>query len=131
MEGRYVITEFNETTGEPLGEHAKKFVNHCGYLVRDRLPINAREWKEKPNAPHISFVTDLDKSLIWDDIVPHFMLETDDAEMKELVKKWAMKKMATQFQSWKKKLYNDYVKKNLTPNFNTRGPISKLRPFLG
>ena len=87
MEGRYVITQFNTTTGEPLGSHAKKFVNHCGYLVRDRLPINAREWKEKTNAPHISFVSDLDKTLIWDDILQYFMLETDDADMKELVKK--------------------------------------------
>ena len=40
-----------------------------------------------------------------------------------------MKKMATQFQTWKKSLYTKYVKKNLTPNFNTRGPLVKLRPY--
>ena len=26
-------------------------------------------------------------------------------------------------------LYTKYVKKNLTPNFNTRGPLAKLRPY--
>ena len=40
-----------------------------------------------------------------------------------------MKKMATQFQTWKKSLYMKYVKKNLTSNFNTRGPLAKLRLY--
>ena len=40
-----------------------------------------------------------------------------------------MKKMATQFKTWKKSLYTKYVKKNLMPNFNTRGPLAKLRPY--
>jgi hypothetical protein len=39
-----------------------------------------------------------------------------------------MKKMATQFQSWKKKLYHTYAKKNLMPNFNARA-YAKLRPY--
>ena len=122
-------------TGEPLGPHARKFVQHCGCLVRDRLPISAREWKQKINEPHVSFVSDLDKNLIWDDILQHFTLQADDYdainddELKELVRKWAMKKMATQFQTWKKSLYMKYVKKNLTPNFNTSGPLTKLRPY--
>ena len=54
LEGRYIISEFNIETGEPLGPHARKFVQHCGYLVRDRLPISAREWKQKINEPHVS-----------------------------------------------------------------------------
>ena len=53
----------------------------------------------------------------------------NDDELKELVRKWAMKKMATQFQTWKKSLYMKYVKKNITPNFNTSGPLVKLRPY--
>ena len=28
-----------------------------------------------------------------------------------------------------KSLYTKYVKKNLTPNFNTRAPLTKLRPY--
>ena len=49
-----VPSRFNVETGEPLGPHARKFMQHCGYLIRDRLPISAREWKQKINEPHIS-----------------------------------------------------------------------------
>ena len=60
------------------------------------------EAKDQPE-PHVSFVSDLDQNLIWDDILQHFTLQADDYdainddELKELVRKWAMKKMATQF----------------------------------
>ena len=50
--------------------------------------------------------------------------------LEERVKSWALKKMATQFQTWKKQLYNKYIKQNKTPNFNEeRGPIQKARPY--
>ena len=39
-----------------------------------------------------------------------------------------MKKMATYFQAWKKKLHTDFIKKNLTPDFNDNRYV-KLRPF--
>ena len=48
-----------------VGPNKTKFMHHYGYLVRDRLPISTREWKKKTNAPHISFVFDRDKTLIW------------------------------------------------------------------
>jgi hypothetical protein len=35
--------------------------------------------------------------------------------------------MATQFQTWKKKLYNNFIKKNLTPDFSQNSPYKKLR----
>ena len=35
--------------------------------------------------------------------------------------------MATQFHSWKKKLYTEFVKKNLTPDFSENSPYKKLR----
>ena len=110
-------------------------MEHCGYLVRDRIPISIREWKKKINEPNVSFVSDVDKNLLWNDILAHFMLQADDYddinddELKELVQKWTMKKIATQFQTWEKSLYTKYVKKNLTPNFNTSGPLAKLRPY--
>jgi hypothetical protein len=78
-------------------------VQHYGCLVRDRLPISAHEWKQKINKPHVSFVSNLDKNLIWDDILQYFTLQADDYdainddELKELVRNWAMKKTATQF----------------------------------
>ena len=40
-----------------------------------------------------------------------------------------MKKMATQFQTWKKHLYTTYVKKNIAPDFTVPSPISKQRPY--
>ena len=88
-------------TGEPREPNKTKFMHHCGYLVRDRLPISTHEWK-KTNAPHISFVSDRDKTLIWKDVLVHFTLQTDGYddiidgdELKEWVRDWAMKKMAT------------------------------------
>lgn len=128
MEGRFILSEFEEDTGKVLGPHAQKFVSHCGYLVRDRIPINAHEWKQKKVAPHISFVSDRDKALVWQDVLQHFALDTEDEALKERVRNWAMKKMATQFQCWKKKLYNTFIRKNLTPDFNTKAYV-KLRPF--
>ena len=136
LEGRFIISEFNVDTGEPGGPNKTKSVHHCGYLVWDRLPISTREWKKKTNAPHISFVSDHDKTLIWKDVLVHFTLQTDGYddiidgdELKERVRDWAMKKMATQFQTWKKHLYTTYVKKNIAPDFTVPGPISKQRPY--
>ena len=136
MEGRYKIEEFKTETGKPLGPHAPKFVHQCGYLVRDRIPISIREWKRKPSAPAISYVSDVDKQTIWDAIKQHFTLRTagyrdviEPDVLEERVRNWTLKKMATLFQSWKKQLYNKYIKQNKTPNFNERGPIQKARPY--
>jgi len=65
-------------TGRPLGEHANKYVSHCGYLVRDQIPINAREWREKRGAPEISFVSDRDKKLVWKAVMDVFTFNTND-----------------------------------------------------
>jgi hypothetical protein len=46
MEGRLVITDFDERIGQPCGPHARAFVNHLGYLAWDRILINVREWKK-------------------------------------------------------------------------------------
>jgi len=38
LEGHYIIIEVSPNTGELLmPKNAKKFVNHCGVLVRDRV----------------------------------------------------------------------------------------------
>jgi len=38
LEGHYIITKVDPNTGELLQpkNNAKKFINHCGVLVRDR-----------------------------------------------------------------------------------------------
>ena len=51
--------------------------------------------------------------------------DSDQEELKkrkdiieEKVKKFALSKMAQQFYNWKKRLYNEFVKQNKTPDFN-------------
>jgi hypothetical protein len=61
-------------------------VHHWGALVRDRLSITIREWKKKKEAPHISFVSDRDKELLWDEVITHFGLPPHlDYDTKKLV----------------------------------------------
>jgi hypothetical protein len=61
-------------------------------------------------------------------VLQHFTLDTNDEQLKERVQDWSMKNMATQFLCYKKNLYNDYIKKNKTPDFNCKHFV-KLRPF--
>ena len=100
LEGWYRIDEVDLNTGEPLlpTKNAKKFINHYGLLIRDKLPVSAREWKMKKDDPQISFVSDIDKWHLWNEITAHFDLLGDE-NLKELVKSWAVKKMTTQFQT--------------------------------
>jgi len=76
LQGRYVISEFETAIGRPLGEHATKYVGHCGYLVRNQIQISAREWREKRGAPEISFVSDRDKELVWKAVTAVFFFDT-------------------------------------------------------
>ena len=45
-------------------------------------------------------------------------------ERKLRVKEWALRKMAEQFRSFKKRLHLDFIKKNKTPEFT--GPLEKI-----
>jgi len=82
LEGRYVISEFEIATGRPLGDHANKYVSHCGYLVRGQIPISAREWREKRGALEISFVSHRDKQLVWKAVMDVLTFDTNDEELK-------------------------------------------------
>jgi len=97
LEVRYVISEFEIATGRPLGEHATKYVDHCGYLVRDQIPTSAREWREKRGAPKISFVFDHDKELVWKAVMVVFSFDTNDEELKARIYDWTIKKMVVLF----------------------------------
>ena len=44
-------------------------------------------------------------------------LERKKDIIQQKVKKWALSKMAQQFCNWKKRLYNDFIKKDKTPDF--------------
>ena len=101
LQGRYVISEFETAIGRPLGEHATKYVGHCGYLVRNQIQISAREWREKRGAPEISFVSDCDKELVWKAVTAVFFFDTNDEELKARIYDWTMKKMVVLLQNWK------------------------------
>ena len=59
LEGHYIIIEVDPNIGELLQpkNNAKKFINHCGVLVRDRVLVSVCEWKKKKDDPLISFVS--------------------------------------------------------------------------
>ena len=136
-EGRFVIDQFIVSSGQPEGPHARRYVNHCGAIVRERIPITSREWNYRKSAPNISYVTDVDKEALWTDITTRFSFQTDryheeitHEQLVARVRKWTMEKMAEQFRGWKKDLFRDYVKKNITPDWNNvEGPITSQRPF--
>jgi hypothetical protein len=98
LEGHYNIIEVNPNTGEPLLQknNAKKFVNQCGVLVRDKVPINICEWKKKNDDPQIPYISDRAKDLLWQSLTEHFNLPAG-GDLQKLVKSWALKMMATQF----------------------------------
>ena len=129
---RFTIDEIAED-GKSLApkDNANLFVSQCGVIVRDNIPITTREWnKPKVDDGSVSYVDQRSKDALWDTLLSHFNLppECDGEEglsRRMKVKEWALKKMATQFQSFKKRLYNEYIKKNKTPEFT--GPLEKQK----
>ena len=65
--------------------------------------------------------------LLWDTLISHFNLLEDLTDRQRLkVKDFALKKLTTQFQSFKKRLYSDYIKeKKKTPEFT--GALEKIK----
>ena len=109
--------------GEPLlpSMNAKAFVSQCGVVVRDNIPITIREWNKPAKADGVSFVEDRSKDWLWQSLMSHFTLPalaTDELTqaMRLKVKEWALKKMATQFQTHKKRLYQYYLKEKKLQN---------------
>ena len=110
--------------GNPLEpeDHCRKFINQCGVIVRDMVPINLIEWNKPKTGANVgaSYVDKRLKKLLCDTLFINFSVPKDK---KEKVKKWALKKMATQFQKWKKTLWNKY--KDEDPVF--KGNLVKIK----
>jgi hypothetical protein len=120
-------------------QHATKFVNQCGVIVRDTTPITAQEWNEPKKARlGASFVDKRSKKDLWRKLMANFILppeysKVDDDgneisgghERRRIVKQYALKKMAKAFRSFKKMLYAKYIMKEKTPVFE--GAYEKLR----
>jgi len=132
---RYAIEEV-DIDGEPIApdDVAKKFVKACGTVVRDNIPITVREWN-KPRHGGVTYVGDVAKNRLFQKVMHNFTLpmpevnpdeeERAKEELGNIVKKWALSKMAELFRNFKKKLDDNYVKKDKTPDFDRCYP--KLR----
>jgi hypothetical protein len=121
--------------------HAQKFVNQCGVVVRDTIPITVREWKKPKKAgAEASYVEDRSKDDLWNKLMANFTLppEYNDydadgnpipggAERRLKVKEFALHKMAEAFRNFKKNLWAKYLKnkKKAPPVFE--GPLEKLK----
>nr|AAK53831.1 Unknown protein [Oryza sativa] len=123
LEGRHIITEVEED-GHPSApaEAAKNYVRHSGWVVRDNVPVSTVYWRRtRARGDHESFVPDSEKEMLWTTMLETFTLP---AGTEDKVKRWTLKKMAEQFQSFKGDLYKKYILKGQTPNFDT---FPKLR----
>ena len=119
---KFEISEISRS-GEPIAPIRTKnaFVNQCGVLVRDKIPISIHQWlKPAANDAQVTYVTDMQKEDLWTELKSNFVLprEVDPANpvKEELIKSAALSKMADQFRAWKKKL-NTFVKDKTTPEF--------------
>nr|CAE03746.1 OSJNBa0019D11.13 [Oryza sativa Japonica Group] len=123
LEGRHIITEVDED-GRPSApaEAAKNYVRHIGWVVRDNVPVSTVYWRRtRARGDHESFVPDSEKEMLWTTMLKTFTLP---AGTEDKVKRWTLKKMAEQFQSFKGDLYQKYILKGQTLNFDT---FPKLR----
>jgi hypothetical protein len=128
----HLIIEAISASGEPTHprRNTTKFVTKCRVLVRDHIPISTQEWHEPKKVKGASFVTNTEKDDLWTRLSSQFTLPTlATVELTEAlklkVKKWALKKMAQQFNNRKKKLYENYIKNKTPPEFT--GPLEKQR----
>ena len=136
LEGHFIIEEVSEE-GTPLGppEIVKKLINHIGDRVRDNIPISFWYWKgaeaEQDEAAqheaegiHQYVVPDTEKDMLQSEVLAHFSFP-DGTKLGD-VRTWALQKGAIAFQSFKKRLNKDFVKKGTTPDFTKKG-YAKLR----
>ena len=127
--------------GRPLEpkKHYTKFINQCGVVVRDNVPITLQEWNEPKKARvGFTFVDKREKKDCFNKLMEHFVLPpeyrkydeegnkiAENKERRKLVKQFALHKMADAFRKFKQNLARDYVNENKTPDF--KGQYEKLK----
>ena len=104
--------------GEPIEPIRTKnaFVSQCGVVVRDKIPISIHQWyKPKKEDPEVSYVNDMQKDDLWTELKANFTLPPEEDPEKpvkeQLIKSFALKKMADLFRRWKNELKTLSTKK--------------------
>ena len=113
---------------EPL-QTKSTFFAQCGVLVRGKIPISIQQWfKPATEDPEVSYVNDMQKNDLWTELKSNFTLPPEDNPenpvKEQLIKSFALKRMAELFRRWKKEL-NKFVENNETPEF--KGRYEKIR----
>jgi hypothetical protein len=122
---RYIGDVSVSPEGKPMEpkQHAIKFINQCGVIVRDMIPITVQEWNESRKARlGAIFVNKRSKKDLWRKLMANFILplkyskKDDDGneisgghERRRKFKYYALRKMGEAFQSFKKMLYTKYI----------------------
>ena len=114
--------------GRPLEpkKNANTFIHQCGVVVRDNVPISIQEW-QKQKVEGVSYVRDKMKEVLWNKLIAHFTLPVFDTPQEtkvcsDAVQHYSLKKMAKQFNNYKKRLSAQYLDKveedpEYTPDF--------------
>ena len=133
-DGAHLTIEVVADSGEPMQpkKNAKTFVNQCGVIVRDNVPINIQEWNEPKKQDGVSYVSDRYKDALWAKLSSYFTLpvlenEEKTEELMLRVKYFALRKMATQFNKFKNRLWAEYVKAEKKDPTEWKGPLVKQR----
>ena len=85
-------------SGKPMEllDCRRKYINQCGVIVRDIVPINLEEWiQPKDENNPTTYVDERLKKLCWDTLLTKVNLPPDLPEhLKTKVKEWSLSKMA-------------------------------------
>ena len=121
--GRHVVLEITEV-GHPLvpAKASGPFKTACGVVARDAVPITYRAWTGRRG--DLTVVPDDLKESYWRKVIEVFQFPP---EKELLVRRHAITIMCNAWKNFKTFLNRDYVKKDLTPDFDKEYP--KLRPF--
>ena len=113
-EGQRVVIDIVDATGQPMQplECRRKFINQCGVLVRDMVPITCQEWHPRKDGSNTwTYVDDQTKDLFWEKLLTKVTLPpevTENEKWMEKVKEWTLGKAAEQFRTHKKTIWKDY-----------------------